>query len=118
MTASCYRARDMFEPDDAPSLLGSIATRKYVDVLLGFSAGSSFPGGVRRSRRHEPWRSHASLRGRAAGTHLRARARSYPAGCPASEAASYVDPILNRPLTPSSLADNPSAFDGRGCARP
>src|SRR5687768_15697321 len=50
--------------------------------------------------------------GYAPGTRLRAGPRSYLAGRPPTEAASSVEPILNRPLT-RSLADNPAASDGR-----
>ena len=96
-------------PRGEPILLGSIATRKYVDVLLaGLSAGASFPVGVRRSGRHEPWGSHASLRGCAPGTRLRAGARCYPAGRPATEAASSVDPILNQHSREFACRQSPS----------
>jgi hypothetical protein len=86
-------------PGGEPVLLSSIATPKYVDVLLSTPQGASFPGGVRRPGRYEPWGSHGSLRGRASGTRLRAGAGSYPPRRPATEAASSVDPILSQSLT-------------------
>ena len=83
-------------PRGQPVLLGSIATPKYVDVLLvSLSAGASFPGRIRWSGRHEPWGSLASLCGRPLGTRLRAGAGSCPARRPATKAASSGDSILN-----------------------
>ena len=83
-------------PRGEPVLLGSIATTKYSDVLLSaFTAGASFSGGVRRSRRHEPWRSLASLSGCAPGTGLRAGERSCSARRSARQVASSIDSILS-----------------------
>ena len=68
-------------------------------AALSLSAGASFPGGVRWSGRHEPWGSHASLRGCPPGTRLRAGAGSCPARRPATEAASSGDSILSQSLS-------------------
>ena len=59
-------------------LLGSIATPKYVDVLLPvFGRRAALPGRFRRPRRHEPRRAAAARRARRARARLSARRRRH-----------------------------------------
>jgi hypothetical protein len=61
-------------PGGEPVLLGSVATPKYVDVLLSvFPQELLFPVEFVGRGRHESRRSHASLRRRAPGTYVPVR---------------------------------------------
>ena len=74
-------------------LLGSIASPKYVDVLLAiFGDRLLFPARVRRPRRHEPRRPAAAQAARRRRTRLRAGCRRGPARRTAAEAPAAQGP--------------------------
>ena len=101
-------------PTDEVILLGSVATGKYVDPLLGaFGACLAFPVGLRRTRRHEPGRALAALGRRRHRARLRPGRRLGEARrAPASIGSAHMSGSTTRKSTRAPREPRPAPSAG------